>query len=228
MKPARSFFTQRSVHSTHLQAFTLIELALVIMIVGVLVALLTVRSGNFSFWREEGFLRRLSETIVLLHHQAVTDQAFYLLKFDFRKNEYSVNVMRPEEEEASDELLQQASQDAGNLSLELAAFLSPALGKTQTLIPPPSFPSLAEPVPLPPDVSFIDVRTMRGVQDPQQNEDAYILFSPRGFSEFAVIHLRFSQGNPITILINPFTGLTEIYRSYKDFEWTYGRNQKKN
>ena len=117
------------------------------------------------------------------------------------------------------------AQDAGNLSLELAAFLSPSSGATQTMIPPPSFPSLAEPVTLPQGVEFDDIKTMRGKHLAGEGGLAAILFSPRGFSEFSVIHLLIG-GEPVTILVNPFTGLTETYYEYKEFEWTYGRSRE--
>ena len=87
-------------------------------------------------------------------------------------------------------------------------------------------------------MEFIDVKTMRGLvklpqggeqastgNDPNRPGLAYIRFSPRGFSEFAVIHLRTAAGKEITILINPFTGEAQIIREYKDFEWTYGKKK---
>jgi hypothetical protein len=91
------------------------------------------------------------------------------------------------------------------------------------MIPPPLFPSLAKPVPFPEGVTLTDVRTMRGMKT---EGTPYVHFSPRGFSEFCVIHLRLQNGSELTILVNPFTGLTEIYREYKDFEWTYGHQKK--
>ncbi|MBN8550948.1 MAG: prepilin-type N-terminal cleavage/methylation domain-containing protein [Deltaproteobacteria bacterium] len=206
-------------------AFTLIELVVVIIIIGLVFGVVGLRSGSFDFWKDEGFVRRLSETITFLHHQAVVDQAYYRMDFDLRKNTYRVRVVRPEDHE-DDEKLSAIASDAGYLSLELAAFLNPSLGRGQTLIPPPSLPSLAEAQEFPSGMHIEDLRTMRGRSTPAQDESGYIVFSPRGFSEFAVLHLRLSTGQPVTILVNPFTGLTEIYREYKDFEWTYGRNKK--
>jgi len=205
------------------RGFTLIELAIVITVIGVAMALVGIRLGTFTFWREEGFIRRLSETITFLHHQAVVDQAFYILEFnlDREKAAYRVGVINPAVE-ADAELMRLAS-DAGNLTLELAAFLSPALSRASSIIPPPSMPSLADETPFPADTYIEDVRTMRGKQLAADGGKAYVLFSPRGFSEFAVLHLRLSRGKPVTILVNPFTGLSEIYREYRDFEWTYGR-----
>lgn len=184
-----------------------------------------IRSGSFDFWKEEGFVRRISETITFLHHQAIADQAFYRMDFDLRNNNYRVRVIRTEEHDDI-ERLTQISADAGTLSLELAAFLNPSIGQSQTLIPPPAVPSLAEPQPFPGGMTIEDVRTMRGRFAPPQDELAYIVFSPRGFSEFAVLHFKLNGGQPLTILVNPFTGLTDIYREYKDFEWSYGRKRK--
>lgn len=174
--------------------------------------------------KQETFLRKLTGTIEFLHYQAVVDQAFYQLEIDFDTNSYRVGVLRPEQEYTKE--LQELAQDAGNLTLELAAFLSPAMMSEQTLIPPPSFPSLAEPVELPSDSRFQDVRTMRGRTLASQGGKTHIVFSPRGFSEFAVIRMRMRNNSPITILVNPFTGLTQLYRAEKDFEWTYGRKKK--
>ncbi|RIL05129.1 MAG: hypothetical protein DCC75_11965, partial [Proteobacteria bacterium] len=183
-----------------------------------------IRLGTFSHWREEGFIRRFAETIAFLHHQAMVDQAYYILEIDFEKRQYSIGVMRAEED--VNRSLAHLSAGAGNLTLELAAFLNPSIGESQTIIPPPSYPSLSVPVTLPDDGIFLQIRTMRGLYNPQDGELPYVLFSPRGFSEFAVIQISLPTAGPITVLVNPFTGLAEVYRSLKDFEWTYGRQEK--
>lgn len=207
------------------KGFTLIELVVVVMIIGLVSGLLLVRVGTVSFWDQESFLRKLSETIVFLHHQAVMDQTTYALEIDLEKNSYKVGAVKVEE--GGDSHLAELAQDAGTISLELAAFLNPSMGTAQSIIPPPSFPSLAEEVIPPRDIVFDDVRTMRGISSKKDGK-VYIFFSPRGFSEFAVIHLLLADQKPATILVNPFTGLTEIYREYKDFEWAYGRKKAQN
>jgi prepilin-type N-terminal cleavage/methylation domain-containing protein len=208
------------------RGFTLIELLMVVAIIGIVMSLVGLRMGTFTFWREEGFIRRLSETIIFLHHQAVVDQEFYRIDFDFERNQYQVGTLITEGQDNTALSNLASSEGIGNLSLEIAAFKSPSIGTSQTLVPPASMPSLAEPIPLPEDAVFEDVRTMRGLQNKNlDGQGAYVLFSPRGFSEFAVIHLRLKGGRPVTILVNPFTGLTDIYREYKDFEWTYGQNK---
>lgn len=200
--------------------FTLIELAIVVLIIGGLGALVAARTNTFSYWKEEGYIRNLSETINFLHYQAVVDQALYRMEFDFETSSYVIGILRPEEE---NEELQELGSEVGNLSFELAAFLNPGVQGAATFIPPPSMPSLAKPVPPPEGIQFTEIRTMRGKET---DGKPFIMFSPRGFSEFAVVHLQLSTGEPITILVNPFTGLTSIIREYKDFTWTYGRDKK--
>ena len=204
--------------------FTLLELIVVVLIIGVASTLMALRLGTFTFWEHEGFIRKLSETIAFLHHHAVVDQTFYRMEFNFEESSYSVGAIQTNDESTS-ELIGLASE-LGILSVELAAFMSPSLGKTQTIVAPPSFPSLAEPVIAPRGVFFQDIRTMRGKQEPGDGVRPYIIFSPRGFSEFSVIHIRLTGEAVVTILVNPFTGNTEIIREYKDYEWTYGRTKK--
>ena len=207
----------------HERGFTLVELVLVILIIGLSMGLISVRLGVLDFWREQTALRKLSETIVLLNTQAVMDQAFYRMEFDLEKNQYSVGVMRPE-----DTITQTANGvNLPPLALELAALLSPAIADGSTMIPPPSIPSLAQPTTLPGRLVFLDIVTPRGkTARGDSRENPFLMFSPRGFSEFGVIHLSSGENSAVTILSNPWTGLAEIFREYKDFEWTLGKQKQ--
>ena len=211
------------------KGFTLLELVVVILIIGIMAGLFAGRMGTFQFWREEGFIRRLSETIEFLHHQAISDSVFYRIEFFMNEDPPRYRVREVIEQNVGPTVAQQglaaASNDVGFVTTLLQNFLIPKQGNAQMLIEPRSFPSLANPVMLPEGAYFEDVRTMRGKFIGTEDQNPYIAFSPRGFSEFGVIHLRLKNERPITILINPFTGLTELYRSYEDFEWTYGQNQ---
>lgn len=204
------------------RAFTFVELIVVILIIGLLFALVGFQTGSFVYWREQGFIRRFSEVLQFLHNQAIADQTTYLLELDTAKNTYRVGVVKENETYAG---LTALAGNVGILTLELTAILNPPIVNEYTFIPPPSFPSLAEVQPLPPGMLFKQIRTMRGPTEP--GAKAYISFSPRGFSEFAVIQMAQSKGAPLTFLVNPFTGIVDIYHEYKDFAWTYGQNEKK-
>ena len=203
---------------------TLIEIVVVLMLVGALLVLAGQSLGTFTYWKEQGTIRGLSELISFLHRQAVIDQTYYRLEVNFDKNEYRVWTVLPDPELPQN--LATYGADVGNLTRELASFLSPAMSDAQSLTPPQSFPSLADAVLLPAGMRFRDVRTMSGKKEATQGGSAYVTFSPRGFSEFAVIHLLQSAGAVVTILVNPFTGNTEIFNADKDFQWTYSKQKK--
>lgn len=198
--------------------FSLLELVLVIAIMAVAMALVGLRTGTFDYWKEQTFTRSLLETLTFLHEQAVIDQEYYRLEFDFETNSYRVGTMK------SDSMVSNVtSSGAGYLSDELAAFLSPSLGDDQTMIPPPSFPSLAEPHPLPGTMRLTEIKTASDVFTADSpGEKPAIIFSPRGFSDFAVIHIKFADGSDITVLVNPWTGIPKLYNEYKDFSWKIG------
>lgn len=203
--------------------FTLLELVLVIVIIGLTIGVSVVRLDSFSFWKEQAALRKLSELIVFLNNQAVMDQAFYRLEFDLEKNSYRVGTIRPE----SAIMTTGTTANLPPLELELATLLSPSIDGDATMIPPPSFPSLAEPTQLPTSMFFEDIVTPRGiVRFDDDVENPFLLFSPRGTSEFGVIHLATNTKEQMTILVNPWTGLAEMYRGRQEFEWTLGNSPR--
>jgi len=202
------------------RGFTLIELVLVITIMGLMVGMVSIRLSDMNFWKEEAALKKLSEHIVFLNNQSVMDQSFYRIDFDLENRQYKVSVIKNE----SAILSNPTGANLPPLQLELAAMLSPDMGNESTLIPPPSYPSLAEPTTLPGRMEFLDVLTPRGkVSTGDKRGNPFLIFSPRGTSEFGVIHLALGPDQPVTILVNPWTGLAETFREYKEFKWTLGK-----
>lgn len=205
------------------RGFTIIELLLVIAIVALTLGLVSVRLGAIDFWREQTSLRKLQETIALLNTQAILDQQVYRLEFDLKGNSFRAGVMRPDDAGLSGS--SSGLQSAINLDIlevQLALLLSPESSSGATMIPPPNMPSLAEPNTLGGRYVLLDVVTAEGKfsRDDDEAPNPAIRFSPRGASDFGVIHISTGGDSAITILANPWTGLAEIHPGYKDFEWT--------
>ena len=142
------------------RGFTFIELIIVLAIIGLMFSLVGYQSGSFTFWREEGFIRKFSEQVRFLYTQSVSDQATYQLEIDLKRNTYRVGVVK--DDPANDPILAQLQENLGDLSLELAALLNPPISEGQTIIPSPSFPSLYEESTPPNGMKFLTVKTPNG------------------------------------------------------------------
>ena len=120
---------------------TLIELVLVIMLIGAIMATIGFSTGTFTYWKQESFIRRLAETISFLHHQAVSDQMYYCLQFNYPEDAphyYKVGILQAEFGAGSST----AGPGGGSkLAQELSDALYPVVAPEQELQPPPSFPS---------------------------------------------------------------------------------------
>lgn len=181
--------------------------------------LLALRTNTFNYWKEETAIRRLSEIIPFLHKRASSDGVYYRLDFKYGETcSYTINQMLTYRDYDTS-----MTEGIGNLSLEISGLQNPTYADENTLIPPQNFPSLSEPVELPNSMCFSEIKTMHGNAESSNPENAFMVFSPQSFSEFAVIHLILEGKRDITILVNPFTGTTKIFREFKDFEWSYGR-----
>lgn len=216
------------ISASSIAGYTLIELIVVVLIIGAVFAVFTVSGNSLQYWRQEAAIRNISELVSFLHRRAVSDGVTYQLSFDLSEEtpQYSVREVVPEQAVFTQQsTVSSSNTDLGPLALELNSLLYPPVFTAANLIEPNSIPSLAKPVPLPRGMRFVDIRTTRGKETENGLDGTlpYIRFSPRGFSDFAVIHLRTETEADTTILVNPFTGITSIYREYKEFEWSYGK-----
>jgi len=194
--------------------FTLIELVVVTVIIAIMGTLIAVRAGVFVFWREEGFLRRLTETITFLHYQATVDRLYYQINFNPKVRNYTVVALKPIKDTSA------TITSGGKLTQELAELQSPALGVSYNASPPPDFPSLAEPVLFPEGLKLIALHLPNlslNTEDLKDTDVVSIIFSPQGIVDGSIIEFVNAQGAPINLVVNPFTGLSKIYRKEVDF-----------
>ncbi|MGI6680988.1 MAG: type II secretion system protein [Bdellovibrionota bacterium] len=265
------------------KAFTLIELAIVLLLMASLFALVGNRTGTANRFKEEGCIRQIRETISFLYNQAIADQSEYVLNFNITDEgnfSYNVGVFNSalnstSDTTVSDENLNDTLANT-NTTNDLRDFYykqiaypreikrdttkkskytpkgdykakgfygtrkkrekkerekervgerEEGITEGRSFLPAPNFPSLSELKDAPSFLKIKDIMIFDTKYTPQDLESAQIVFSPKGFTDFSVIHLYNDRGGEYTLLINPFTGFTELYNEYKDFEWTFNDNK---
>lgn len=204
-------------HSRADLGFTLLEILVVIGLIALVFLSVGSGLGLFTNFREKRFIAELAQTMEFLHHEAKGSQEFYQIEFDLEQRAWHVGILKPED--ATNNSVAYDPLNVGLMSLELADFLNPPLGNSQYFLPPPDFPSLGNFRSLPGEAYFEDIETPRGLITVDTGVRPYIIFSPRGFTEFAVIHILRNNQNYTTLVTNPFTGEVEIHEGYREFRW---------
>jgi prepilin-type N-terminal cleavage/methylation domain-containing protein len=206
--------------------FTLIELVIVIVVIGVALTALAVRTGSVAVYQQRGFLRDLKGTLEHLHYQAIADRSYYGLEVNFKNQSFRAGVLQSDQLQYEDEEFARRTAQLGIVSTELNSFLNPSLGSDYSLIPPPTLEALFDERTAPEGLELRALRTTRGIFSPENDESALILFSPRGFSEFAAITIKLRSGLIQTWRVNPFTGRVDVYEGERDFDFSFEAGEK--
>ncbi len=224
--------------------FTLIEIVVVITLLVVISGLAISRFDSLLGWRQRSDIRRFVDTWQFLYNESAARREGYRLIVDFDSQSYYVRrevLIEPSEVQKVDFLrglrtdsekkrLNEKDQELGSLEDEYkdedkrlggsvenlyfqALFGDP--NEPVKLTRPTEFPSLAERHELTTDLQFRDVTTRAG----KITEGAVPLrFSPRGGTDFAVVHLKTSK-TVYTITMSPTTGEVKLLEGDEDLDW---------
>lgn len=162
------------------RGFTLIELAVVMFIMGLMLSLVMPYLGGFRYAKLKSETRRLAGRASYLFDEASGQKVMLRLVFDIDRNRYWVARYDP---------------------------LSPHPTDKEPVFTPDQGPG-ARPVLLPADVRIRDV-TVEGVGTTNEGQ-AFCQFYPEGYVDATVVHLMDASGNVMTLALNPLTGQVEI------------------
>lgn len=235
------------------RGLTLIEIAAVILLFGLMAALSVSKFDSLAGWRSQYGFRSFLNTWEFVFREAQTRREAYRLIIDIDRGQYSVlreiplrgtaarqvdflkNLRTRGEQERrerestkellslEDEFRQEDERQSESLESLFYEFAYSDPSGSVRLTRPLDFPQLAEPKELPEGIIFRDVKL--GPELYEKGEVA-IRFSPLGASDFAVVHIE-SDGQVFSALLNPSTGELELQSGYIDYEWTFSNDKER-
>jgi len=158
------------------EGFTLIELTIIIVILGVMLSLIIPRLGELGEANLKRSARHLTGMIRFLRDESQATKAVYRLRFDVQEGRYWAEVMTL----------------TSDRTVEFLKYSS-AMGS---------------------EGSLSGQTTFRDVKVAGHPDDPYIQFTPDGWVENALIHLRDGDEKDFTLLVNPLMGTTELLEGY--------------
>ncbi len=167
---------QFAIRNSQSRGFTLIELMVVLLIMGIMLTIVIPRLGEIGEANLKRSARHLTGVIRYLRDESQAKKAVYRLRFDIQGNRYWAEVMTFTTDKTVEfKKLQTEIGTEGGLA-----------GQT----------------------------TFRDVQAASHPDDPFIQFTPDGWVENAMIHLKDGSDRDFTLMVNPLTGGTELRDGY--------------
>lgn len=236
--------------------FTLIEMIMVIVLLGVISGIAAVRLESVGMWKKKDDLRSFAATWETLFNEAVATQYGFQLVIDLDEQNYyalqeipnrsessTVQVdylenlrIKSQQERLEKEKLEESRKNLENQIAEVAEFESGDLEKqyyAAIFADPFQAASTSPPLDFPSLAekkylsSGLRIKDVKIMNEKIEEGSAIIRFSPQGSSTFAVVHFELEEGEAsFTLIMNPSTGRVTTLPNYVDYEWSLGKNDK--
>ena len=158
------------------KGFTLIELAVVVAILGIMIALVAPRFADIGSANLKRSARHLTGMIRFLRDESQAKKIEYRLRFDVKAGQYWAETLA----------------SLSDTTVEFRRVTSVLGGEG----------------------SLSGQTTFRDVIVVGHPDDPYILFTPDGWVEHTLIHLRDGEERDFTLIVNPLMGDTELRDGY--------------
>ena len=168
--------SQFAIRNSQSKGFTLIELAVVIAILGVMIVLVAPLFSDIGNANLKRSSRHLTGMIRFLRDESQAKKAEFHLRFDVQEGHYWA----------------EAPSALSDNTVEFKRATSVIGGEG----------------------SLSGQTTFRDIEVAGHPDDPYILFTPDGWVEHALIHLRDGEERDFTLLVKPLTGDTELREGY--------------
>ncbi|MFH1728398.1 MAG: type II secretion system protein [Pseudomonadota bacterium] len=194
------------------KGFTLIEIMLVMVIMGLMAGFVLPRMGIFSDTNVKRSCSKIAGMIRLAYDRATIKNQKYRLVFNIEQNQIIPEVLVEEDisDDSNSEKTDSANKDIFDDNADAASKIS-FNGKFE-----PEDSILLKKYSLPNGARISGIRTMHSETEIKEGSD-FILFLPNGFAEKAFIYLGGPGESIYTLEINPITGNTTIHDEYVEY-----------
>ncbi len=230
--------------------FTLVEIAVVVLLFGIMALLVLQRTNSIGSWREEQGLRKFLNTWQFVFSEAIARGEGYRLVVDLDRQQYWVlrevpesgtvarqvdylrNLRAKSEQERRDraehENLPSIEEEFSEADKTDSKSLEVLYYDTAYRDPygsvrlgrPLNAPSLADPIELP---SGIRIRDIKLQSETHTSGQVAIRFQSQGAADFALVHLQRENGEIESAILNPSTGNLMLQRGDIDYDWKLGQ-----
>lgn len=212
--------TKQPTKSRNASGFTLVEIMIVLAIIAGVVAFGLNFLGGTSTSNMKDAGLRLYKIINYVYNQASLTGSYYRIVFDLDKQKYFVEysdtpfyVIRADDEVEQIRIKNEEDLKTDDGEEEEVESTAAAAGNFSEVDD-----DMLEIFELPENIKFADVQIFHQAESATSGR-GYLYFFPKGYTEFAVIHISdIDEENFLSLVVNPLTANVDISAEYIEYD----------